>query len=100
MMDKTWQILFYTTDNWKVSLDVRFSDETVRLSQKQMSELFWVWPQTINEHLKNIYKTGELLENSTIRKNRIVDPLTQQTLKVMQMKDTLSQMDTIIFLIN
>ncbi len=42
------------------------------LSQKQLSELFDVDVRTVNEHLQNIYKSGELLESSTIRKFRIV----------------------------
>lgn len=71
-MENSGQILFYTTENWKVNLDVRFSNETVWLSQKQMWELFWVETHTINEHLKNIYKSEELTEVATIRKSRIV----------------------------
>lgn len=42
------------------------------LSQKRRAELFDVEVQTINFHLKEIYKSGELSENSTIRKFRIV----------------------------
>ncbi len=71
-MDNTGEILFYTTDNWKINIDVRFSGETVWLSQKQMSDLFWVDTSTINIHLKNIYETKELSEDSTIWKFQIV----------------------------
>jgi len=51
---------------------VLFSDEAVWLTQKKMAELFDVSLRTINEHLVNIFKTGELIEEATIRKFRIV----------------------------
>lgn len=53
-------------------IHVTLEDETVWLSQMQMAELFGKDVRTINEHVKNIYKTAELLEDSTIRKFRIV----------------------------
>jgi death-on-curing family protein len=53
-------------------LEVRLEEETVWLTQKQMALLFDKGVPTINEHVKNIYKEGELQENSTIRKFRIV----------------------------
>jgi len=53
-------------------LDVRFEEETVWLTQKQMALLFDKGIPTINEHIKNVYKEGELEEESTIRKFRIV----------------------------
>ena len=54
------------------SLEVRLEEETVWLTQKQMALLFDKGISTINEHIKNIYKEGELEEESTIRKFRIV----------------------------
>jgi len=53
-------------------LEVRLDKETVWLTQKQMALLFDKEISTINEHIKNIYKEGELDEKSTIRKFRIV----------------------------
>ncbi len=53
-------------------LEVRLEDETVWLTKKQMALLFDKSVPTINEHIKKIYKEGELQENSTIRKFRIV----------------------------
>jgi hypothetical protein len=53
-------------------LKVRLEDETVWLTQKQMALLFEKGVSTINEHIRNIYKEGELKEESTIRKFRIV----------------------------
>ena len=43
-------------------------NETVWLTQEQMSELFGKAKSTINEHIKNIYKDGELLESDTLTK--------------------------------
>ncbi|MFA6195089.1 MAG: RhuM family protein [Sulfurimonas sp.] len=61
------EVLLYTDENGNVSLDVSLENETVWLSQKQMAELFDKNVKTVNEHIKNVYKEGELEENSTIR---------------------------------
>ncbi len=52
--------------------EVHLKEETVWLTQKQMALLFDKGVPTINEHIKNIYKEGELDEKSTIRNFRIV----------------------------
>ena len=66
------QLIIYQTDDGRTRIDARFEGETVWLTQKLMAELFEVTIPTINEHLKNIFETGELDENSVIRKFRIV----------------------------
>src|SRR5690554_7431967 len=66
------EIILYTTPNGEVKLDIRFEDETFWLSKKKMAELFDVDVRTINEHLKNIFESGELQKEPTIRKFRIV----------------------------
>jgi hypothetical protein len=66
------EILLYTAPEGKTHVEVYFEDETFWLSQKKMAELFGVDVRTINEHLKNIFKTNELEEKSTIRNFRIV----------------------------
>ncbi len=65
------QFLMYTSPKGEVKIEVVFEDETVWLSQKKMGELFNVEVNTINYHLKEIFKTHELDENSVIRKIRI-----------------------------
>ncbi len=65
-------IILYTTETGNVIVEVLFSDETFWLSQKRMAELFGVEVHTINYHLKEIYASGELKEEATIRKIRIV----------------------------
>ena len=52
--------------------EVLVQDETLWTTQKSMAELFSVSVPTINEHLKNIFESGELEQNPTIRKFRIV----------------------------
>lgn len=64
--------LLYTTPDGDIRVDVFFEDETVWLTQKRMAELFAVDVRTVNDHLQNIYDTGELTAERTIRKNRIV----------------------------
>ena len=71
-MDLSSNFVLYTAGDGKVKLEVYLQEETLWLSQKMMAELFEVDVRTINEHLQNIYKTGELLEYPTIRKIRIV----------------------------
>jgi hypothetical protein len=65
-------IIFYTTTTGNVNVEVIFNDETFWLNQKAMAELFGVESHTINYHLKEIYKTGELEETATTRKIRVV----------------------------
>ena len=55
-----------------VELDVRLEDETVWLTQQQMSELFSVKENTVTYHIKEIYKTEELEKAGTARKIRVV----------------------------
>ncbi len=65
-------IIFYSSSDGHVKVDVFYNDETFWLSQKKMAELFGVDVRTVNEHLKNIYFSHELNEEATIRKFRIV----------------------------
>ena len=65
-------IIFYTTPQGEVRIEVFFEEETFWLTQKKMAELFDVEVNTINYHLKEIYKSAELQEVATIRRIRIV----------------------------
>jgi hypothetical protein len=62
-------ILFKTEDE-KISVDVRFEDETVWLTQSQICDLFQKSKATISEHIKNVFIEGELQENSVVRNFR------------------------------
>ncbi|MFA6548193.1 MAG: virulence RhuM family protein [Candidatus Magasanikbacteria bacterium] len=72
MEDKNNQIIIYNTEDGQTKIEVKLKNETVWLSQKQMAELFDKDVRTVNEHIVNVYKEGELSQNSTIRKFRIV----------------------------
>ena len=65
-------IIFYSSPAGHVKVEVIFNDETFWLNQKRLAELFGVEVNTINYHLKEIYKSGELAEEATIRKIRTV----------------------------
>ena len=65
------EIAIYTTPEGKETFEVNLKKDTVWLSQKQMAGLFEKDVRTVNEHIKNIFKEGELEENSVIRKFRI-----------------------------
>ncbi len=54
------ELIFYTTPDGAVHVEVFFQDETFWLSQKRMAELFTVDVRTVNEHLQNIFTSGEL----------------------------------------
>lgn len=56
----------------EIEVSISIKEDTIWLSQKQISELFDKDIRTINEHIKAIYKENELCEESTIRKFRIV----------------------------
>ncbi|KTC99311.1 RhuM family protein [Legionella feeleii] len=66
------EILLYQAEDGSFQIEVPIEEESVWLSQKQMSELFQKDIRTINEHIQNIYSENELVEISTIRKFRIV----------------------------
>lgn len=53
-------IILYTSDNGNASIQVQYEDGTFWLSQKRMVELFGVELTTINCHLKEIFRSGEL----------------------------------------
>jgi hypothetical protein len=70
--NSTAEFLIFTSQAGEQSIEARYEDETVWLSQKLMASLFDVGVNTINYHLKEVYDSGELLPKTTIRKFRIV----------------------------
>jgi hypothetical protein len=70
--NSTAEFLIFTGQAGEQSIEARYQDETVWLSQKLMAVLFDVDIRTINEHLKNIFAQQELTKEATIRKFRIV----------------------------
>jgi len=62
------EFLIFTSQAGDQSIEARYGDETIWLTQKLMAQLFDVKIPTISEHLKNIYDKGELTREATIRK--------------------------------
>lgn len=65
-------ILLYKTKQGETRIEVIFNSETFWMSQKRMADLFGVDVRTINYHLGQIYESGELTKEATIRKIGIV----------------------------
>jgi hypothetical protein len=70
--NSTAEFLIFTAQSGECGIEVRYENETIWLTQKQIAVLFDVTVPTINEHLKRIYAQGELNRETTIRKFRIV----------------------------
>ena len=60
------QLLLYQAEGGETRLEVLHQDETVWLTQRAMAQLFQKDVSTINEHIRNIYREGELERDSTI----------------------------------
>ena len=70
--NSTAEFLIFTGKAGEQSIEARYEDETIWLSQKLMATLFDVGVNTINYHLKEVYESGEIKPEATIRKFRIV----------------------------
>ena len=68
--NSTAEFLIFTGQAGQHSIEARYEDDTVWLTQKLMAELFDVDVRTVSEHLKNIFSSGELSMDSAIRKFR------------------------------
>jgi len=66
------QIILYQSEDGRTKLDVRLDDQTVWLSQKQLTELFGKAKGTISEHIKHIFEDDELEKAATVRLFRTV----------------------------
>ncbi|MDF1653911.1 MAG: virulence protein RhuM/Fic/DOC family protein [Coxiellaceae bacterium] len=64
-------VIIYKAKDGHIELSVNLDKETVWLTQRQLSDLFDKNIRTISEHIQNIFKEGELIEGSVIRKFRI-----------------------------
>jgi len=64
------ELLIYQTEDGKTHIEVCLENETVWLSQSQLCELFDKNKRTISEHIRNIFKEGELKEDAVVRKSR------------------------------
>ncbi len=67
----TGEIFIYQNSEGSIKIDVRLEDETVWLTQEQMSSLFGKARTTITEHIQNVFKEGELTEEVVCRNFRL-----------------------------
>ena len=65
---ETREILFYKTENGEVRVEILLFQENLWLTQAKMAELFEVQKAAISKHLKNIFESGELSEDSVVSK--------------------------------
>ncbi len=79
--NSTAEFLIFTAQSGENSIEARYEDDTIWLSQKLMSALFDVEENTITYHLKEIYKSNEIDINSTTRKFRVVQQEGNRTVK-------------------
>ncbi|MDO2451121.1 MULTISPECIES: virulence RhuM family protein [Enterobacter] len=66
------EFIMFASGDGRVRVECRFESDTIWLSQAAMAELYGKDVRTINEHLMNIFSDGEIDQNSTIRKFRLV----------------------------
>lgn len=66
--DNSSAFIIFKTEDEQVSVDVRFEDETIWLTQNQIAALYGVERPGITQHIKNIFAEGELIENSVSKK--------------------------------
>jgi hypothetical protein len=62
------ELIIYQTEDGQTKIQTRLEDETVWLTIEKMAELFQKAKSTINEHILNIYKEGELEKEPSMRK--------------------------------
>ena len=63
------ELILYTSEDGITRLDLRVDGHTVWLTQLEIAELFQTTKQNINLHAKNIFKEGELVENSVVKES-------------------------------
>ena len=68
--DEYGEILIYQTDDGQTNIEVKIEDDTVWLTQQQLTELYQCSKSNISEHIKHIFEEGELDKDSVVRKFR------------------------------
>ena len=64
------EILIYQTDDGQTNIEVKIEDDTVWLTQQQLTELYQCSKSNISEHIKHIFEEGELDKDAVVRKFR------------------------------
>ena len=66
-MKKDSEIILYKTPNQDIKVEILVENETIWLPQQKIAELFDTTKQNVSLHVKNIFKSGELDENSVVK---------------------------------
>lgn len=66
-MDNKGEIIIYKTPEGETAINVKLEEETVWLTQAQMSILFGKTKQNISLHISNLFKEGELTKDSVVK---------------------------------
>ena len=61
------EIVKYAAPDNQIVIEVRFDNDTLWLTQKQIAEMFQTTPQNITLHLKNLFAEGEIERQSTCK---------------------------------
>lgn len=69
MNDSKDYILLYPTEDGQTKIEVILSNDTVWLTADQMAKLFQRNKSTISRHIKNVFESGELKQDSVVAKN-------------------------------
>ena len=72
MIDKDNKLILYTDETGKVSVETRFADEDVWLTQEQLATIYDTTQENVSMHISNIYSDGELLKEGTYKKFLLV----------------------------
>ena len=73
------KIVIYQSEDGQTQIDVRLENETVWLTQAQMVELFQTTKQNVSLHVNNVFKEGELDQQSTVKEYLTVQQEGQRT---------------------
>ncbi len=83
------EILIYHSEEGRIRLNLKFHNETIWLSQKDIAGIFDCTSDNISLHLKNIYSEGELDENRTTEESSVVQTMpTVQSFQQVDIKKT------------
>lgn len=80
-MENKGEIIIYQTQDGEASIEVKLEGDTVWLNQYQMAELFTTDRSSVTKHIKNIYQSGELVEQATCAKIAQVQTEGRRTIK-------------------
>ena len=80
-MSENGDLILYQSEDGEINIEVQLNDDTVWLNQSQMTQLFQTTKQNISLHINNIFKSGELKRESTVKDFLTVQDEGRRTIK-------------------